>query len=65
MFDKEIKTIQEANNKAGFLEAIQIVSKMTMESGHPIESETLDRVFDHLQAEYTERWKGSRHEIEN
>lgn len=57
MFDETVAIISLANEKAGFLEAIKSVSKMAQKTGHPVEAETLDRVFEKLVAEYDRRWK--------
>ena len=57
MFEKTIEIIQRSNEKAGFLEAIKAVSRMATEADSPAESESFDRVFEKLVAEYDKRWK--------
>ena len=56
-FQPAIAKADEASTRQGYLDAMSIVSKMVQKTGHPVETETLDRVFDLLQSEYIKKWK--------
>ena len=53
-----ISQISENGNRQGFLDAMNIIAKITPGTGHPVEAETLDRVYELLKQGYTERYRG-------
>lgn len=57
MFIEAMKTVVDNSKSEGFLEAMSTVAKLTQATGHPVETEALDRVYSELQAEYVRRYK--------
>jgi hypothetical protein len=53
-----ITKLSENGCRQGFLDAMSAVAKLPTITGHPMETETIDRIYEALEQGYTERYRG-------
>ncbi len=55
--DQAMVTISRGGQALGFLDALDALSKLSPATGHPVETETLKRIYNELQQRYVERYR--------
>jgi hypothetical protein len=53
-----INQISENGHQQGYLAAMDVIAKLPTITGHPMETETIDRIYEALEQGYTERYRG-------
>ena len=59
-FTQNIQTFNLISQAVGFLDALSTIAKLPPITGHPLELETLDRIYFELERGYSKRFKGAQ-----
>ncbi|BBO76915.1 hypothetical protein DSCW_43320 [Desulfosarcina widdelii] len=54
---QNFQTISQNGQALGYLDAMDLIAKLPTSTGHPVEAETIDRIYGALERGYSERFR--------